>query len=141
MKHVRLMSWLLLLFAVPAQAQSGPCTESAINQGKIAEAADMFSYMPLYGRPVIGKPAVQKANADNFSARTNVTRSWAGDHRIVSSPTGDMAYEYGTQRMSYIEDGKRTEFEAAMLMVYRAKGAACELAALTMHPLEESTGK
>jgi hypothetical protein len=44
-----------------------------------------------------------------------------------------MAYEYGTQRMGYDEGGKRTEFEAAMLIVYRANGSVCQIAALAMH--------
>jgi hypothetical protein len=137
MKRVGLLSLLALLAVVPVQAQTGPCTESAIKQNTMTPADDMFSYMPPYGRPVVGKAATQKANAASFSARTNITRSWAGDHRIVSSPSGDMAYEYGTQRTTFDEGGKRTEFEAAMLIVYRATGSVCQIAALTMHPLDE----
>lgn len=100
-------------------------------------ADDAFSYMPPYGKPVIGKPAIREANAKSFSKRTNITRSWVGDHRIVSTPSGDMAYEYGTLRMGYDEDGKHTEFEAAMLTVYQAEDGICRIVASTMHPLEE----
>jgi len=42
--------------AVPTQAQTGPCTESAIKQGTLPAADDVFSYMPPYGKPVVGKP-------------------------------------------------------------------------------------
>jgi hypothetical protein len=132
---------LLLLVAVPASAQSGPCTETAIKLEKTPVSEDLFSYMPPYGRPRIGKGDVQKANVENFSERTNVTRSWESDHRIIPSASGDMAYEYGTQRMGYDEKGQHTEFEAAMLIVYRAKGSVCETVALTMHPLDQEAKK
>ena len=68
---------------------------------------------------------------------TNITRSWVGDHRIVPTPSGDMAYEYGTMRMGYDEGGKHTDFEAVMLTVYKATGGVCQMAAMTMQPLEE----
>jgi len=126
----------LLLSAGLTDAQTGPCTESAIKQGKLPAAEDLFSYMPPYGRPVIGKPATQAAQAKSFSGRTNVTRAWLGDHRIVATPSGDMAYESGTVRMGYDEGGKHTEFEAVMLTVYKANGGVCQTAALTMQPLE-----
>jgi ketosteroid isomerase-like protein len=127
----------ILLCAVPTQAQTGPCTESAIKQGRLPAADDVFSYMPPYGKPVVGKAAIQAANAKSFSDRTNITRTWVGDHRIVSTPSGDMAYEYGTLRMGYDEGGKHNEFEAVILSVYKANGGACQIVASTMQPLEE----
>jgi hypothetical protein len=141
MKRFCFLVVLITWAALPAQAQTGPCTEGAIKQGTPPSADDMFSYMPPYGRPVIGRGAVQQANTRNFSARTNITREWAADHRIVSTPAGDMAYEYGTQKVGYTEGGQHTEFEAAMLIVYRAKGSVCETAALTMNPLEDTPQK
>ncbi len=137
MKRVCMPLLSMLLISAPAWAQSGPCTENAIKQGKTPVSEDLFSYMPPYGRPRLGKGDVQRANTESFSGRTNVTRSWGSDHRIVPSASGDMAYEFGTQRMGYDENGKHTDFEAAMLIVYRAKGNVCETAALTMHPLED----
>ncbi|HEY7287734.1 MAG TPA: hypothetical protein VH497_19920 [Vicinamibacterales bacterium] len=137
MRRVCFPLFMMVLIAMPAWAQSGPCTESAIKQGKTPTSEDLFSYMPPYGRPRIGRGEVQQANTDSFSKRTNVTRSWGDDHRIIPSASGDMAYEYGTQRMGYDENGKHTDFEAAMLIVYRAKGSVCETVALTMHPLED----
>jgi hypothetical protein len=134
---------LLLSLGVSAwaQAQTGPCTESAVKQGHLPVADDAFSYMPPYGKPVTGKPAIQDANKKKFSDRTNMKSDWADDHRIVASPSGEMAYEHGTMRVSYDTkgDGKHHEFSAAMLIVYKAKGPVCEQVALTMHPLEDST--
>jgi ketosteroid isomerase-like protein len=136
-----LVPLLILLSAVLTQAQSGPCTESAIKQGNLPSADDAFAFMPPYGKPVVGKPAIKEANEKSFSDRTNITRSWVGEHRIVSSPSGDMAYEYGTLHMGYDskEEGHQ-EFEAVILSVYRAKNGVCQKVALTMQPLEEQSG-
>jgi hypothetical protein len=135
--RLSLVPVFILLCAVPTQAQTGPCTESAIKQGNPPAADDVFSYMPPYGKPVVGKPAIQAANKKSFSDRTNITRSWVGDHRIVSTPSGDMAYEYGTLHMGYDEGGKHNEFEAVVLSVYKAKDGVCQTVAATMQPLEE----
>jgi ketosteroid isomerase-like protein len=136
-----LVPWLILLSAVLMQAQSGPCTESAVKQGNLASADDAFAFMPPYGKPVVGKPAIKEANEKSFSERTNITHSWVGEHRIVSSPSGDMAYEYGTLHIGYDskEDGHQ-EFEAVILSVYQAKNGVCQKVALTMQPLEEQSG-
>ena len=97
--------------------------------------------MPPYGKPAVGKPAINDANEKSFSDRTNIKSNWIGEHRIVSSPSGDMAYEYGTLHMSSDSKSKpatgHEEFEAVMLIIYKAKGAVCQQVALTMQPLEE----
>ena len=126
------ISLFIVACGVPTQAQTGPCTESVITKGNLPAADDAFSYMPAFGKPVVGKPAIQTAQAKSFSDRTNITRAWVGDHRIVSTPSGEMAYEYGTMRMGYDERGKHNEFEAAMLTVYNAKDGVCRVVALTM---------
>ncbi len=137
----RLLLLLIVLSAALTHAQRGPCSESAVKQGNLPSAEDAFAYMPPCGKPVIGKPAIKEANATSFSDRTNIKSNWVGEHRIVSSPSGDMAYEYGTLRVS--SDSKSNpasgheEFEAVMLIVYRAKGAVCQQVAETMQPLGE----
>jgi len=138
--RLSLVPLFILLSAAQTQAQTGPCTESAIKQGNVALADDAFSYMPPYGKPVVGKSAAQAANKKSFSDRTNITHSWVGEHRIVSAASGDMAYEYGTMHMGYDQGGGHHEFEAVMLSVYKAKDGACQKVASTMQPLEEHTG-
>jgi len=122
-------SLVILLFlssAVRTQGQSGPCTQNAIERGHLPVAEDAFSYMPPYGKPVVGKGAIGEADTKSFSDRTNIKSGWVGEHRIVSSASGDMAYEYGTLHMS--SDSKANpetgheDFEAAMLIVYKATG-------------------
>ena len=136
-----LVALFILLSSVATQAQTGPCTESAIKEGHLPVADDAFSYMPPYGKPVVGKPAMEDANKKSFSDRTNVKSSWVGEHRIVSAPSGDMAYEYGTRHVSYDDKEGHHEFEAVMLHVYQAKGSVCQMAAMTMHPLGEESKK
>jgi len=133
-----LIPLFLVVFAALAHAQTGPCKERAIKQGNLPAADDAFSFMPPYGKPVVGKSEIQTANTKSFSDRTNIQRSWVGEHRIVSSPHGDMAYEYGTMQMSYDskKDGHQ-EFKAVILTVYKAKDGSCQEVALTMQPLEE----
>ena len=127
----------ILLSSMLVHAQSGPCTESAVQRGNLAAADDAFAYMPPFGKPVVGKTAIQSAGAKSFSERTNITRAWVGEHRVVPTASGDMAYEYGTMRMGYDEGGKHNEFEAVILSVYKAKDGVCQIAASTMQPLEE----
>jgi hypothetical protein len=138
-----LVPLLILLSALLTQAQSGPCTESAVKQGNLPSAEDAFAYMPPYGKPVVGKAALKGANTKSFSDRINIKSSWVGDHRIVSTPPGDMAYEYGTLQMS--SDSKSNpaagheEFEAVMLIVYQVRDGVCQKVALTMQPLDEKS--
>lgn len=128
---------LLFLGSMTLAAQTGRCTEESIRTGGMPIANDAFSYMPPYGRPVIGNAGMKEANMKSFSDRTNIRRSWEDDHHIVVTPAGDMAYEYGTLRMSYDSKSEgHHEFEAVMLLVYKAKDNKCEQAALTMQPLE-----
>jgi hypothetical protein len=135
----------LLLLALtgtdPVLAQTRGCTESVIRNGHPPTADDAYTYMPAYGKPLIGKPAIQEGNVKNFGDRTNITRSWTKDHRISATSDGDMAYEYGTMRMGYDEGGKRTEFEAVILTVFKARNGVCQMVALTMQPLEEQAGR
>jgi len=131
-----LASMFVLASTILVCAQ-GPCTEGAVKDGKLPMADDAFSYMPPFGKPVSGKTAIQNTAEKKFSGRTNVKHSWESDHRIVSSASGDMAYEHGTMDMSYDEQGKSHEFKAVMLNVYKAKGGVCERVAGTMQPLED----
>ena len=136
---MRFGSILLLLLgtAVLPQGQPGPCTETVIQAGGMPISEDAFSYMPPYGKPVIGNAGMKKANTENFSDRTNIHHAWEDNHRVITTAAGDMAYEFGTLRMSYDSKSEgHHEFEAVMLMVYRAKGNVCQQVALTMQPLE-----
>ena len=113
---------------------------AAVKQGSLPVADDAFSFMPPYGKPVTGTAATEEAARKSFSDRINRKFEWAGDHLIVASPSGDMAYEHGTMHVSYDDksDGKHHTFDAVMLNVFKAKGAVCQQVAGTMHPLEDT---
>ena len=113
---------------------------AAVKQGSLPVADDAFSFMPPYGKPVTGTAATEEAAKKSFSDRINRKFEWAGDHLIVASPSGDMAYEHGTMHVSYDDksDGKHHTFDAVMLNVFKAKGAVCQQVAGTMHPLEDT---
>lgn len=130
-----------MALAVLTAAQAGPCTEDAIKQNKITVADDVFMYMTPFGKPVIGKSAAKDTSGKKFADHTNVKRSWVGEHRIVSTASGDMAYEAGTLEMSYDtkDDGQHHKFQAVMLEVYKAKDGACQLVAETMEPLPDES--
>lgn len=133
---------LVVLSAVLMRAQAAPCNESAIKEGKVPVADDAFAYMPPYGKPVVGKPAIQGANKKSFSDRTHITRSWRNDHRIVATPSGDMAYEFGTMQIGYDSKSEgHQDFKAVMLIVYKLRDGICQEVAMTMQPLEEGQGK
>jgi ketosteroid isomerase-like protein len=129
----------VLLSAALAQSQTGPCTEQAVREGKLPMADDAFEYMPPYGKPIVGKAAMQAADATAFSDRTNIKRSWVSEHRIVQAPSGEMAYEYGTLDVKYDTKagGQHHEFRAVMLNVFKAKNGVCQRVAGTMQPLDE----
>ena len=133
---------LVILFtsASPTPAQTGLCSENVVRAGR-PPADDAFTFMPAYGKPMVGKPAFAEANAKNFGGRTNITRAWKDDHRVVASASGEIAYEYGTMHMGYDEDGKHTEFDAVMLTVFKSQNGMCQMVALTMYPLEDTPAR
>jgi len=139
MKRFSLVLLFSLLFAAWTQAQTGACTEKTVKQGQLPMAENAFTYMPPYGKPVSGKAANDQAAEKTFTS-VNRKFEWTSDHRVVASPSGDMAYEHGTMHVSYDdkEGGKHHSFDAVMLYVYKAKGAACEQVAMTMYPLEDT---
>jgi ketosteroid isomerase-like protein len=128
-----------MALAVLVHAQAGPCTEDAIKQDKVTVADDVFMYMTPFGKAVIGKSAAKETSGKKFEGRTNIQRSWVDEHRIVSSASADMAYEYGTMGMSYdSKDRQPHKFQAVILEVYKSKDGVCKLVAETMEPLSEA---
>ena len=125
----------LLVSPILMQAQSGSCIESVINQVITPLADDGSAYKTPYGQ-VFGQSSI----SDIRPGRTNIKYSWVGEHRIVSSTSADMAYEYGTLDISYDSnnDGKRREFKAVILNVYKAgKDGVCRKVAGTREPLPD----
>jgi len=120
-------------------AQKGPCTEESIkaNANKIPpQMDDIYLFNPVLEKPVVGQAEIKKAFAANavnpeFTANhKNFKGEPAKIDRIVIAPSGEMAYVYGTDRISFDkQDGTHVDSPRAFLSVWRADGGACKLAA------------
>jgi hypothetical protein len=136
---------LIVLIALPAMAQTGPCTEKVI---KAAESSnyknvatdDMYFFSGALDKPVVGISAREKAGVPIAAARKNEKSESSKADRIVIAPSGDMAYEYGSDHVSFDDskDGKHIEFTAAYLKVWKAVGDKCKLAAQMSAPEDEA---
>jgi hypothetical protein len=67
-----------------------------------------------------GQAGNQRIQREELFDRINITRSRVGEHRIVSAPSGNMAYEYGTVHMGY--DSKRDGHEQLSLFLLEWTG-------------------
>jgi len=148
MQNLTISSLLIFLFSVTAVAQSGPCTEQGIRTA-IAVATqsradfranfvadDVYFFSGALEKPVVGKSEREKAGERVAASREN--QKWGDDKpdRIVVAPSGDMAYEYGTKRLSFDEKetGKHADFTDAYLRVWKNAGGSCKVVAEMAQP-------
>jgi ketosteroid isomerase-like protein len=138
-KNIASLSVLIAGFGVcSAFAQKAPCTEEFIraNSSRPPLTEDFYLFNPIMEKPAIGKEERDKANAairSNAQLMAN-RKNFKGDpskvDRVVVDPSGDMAYEYGTTRISFDQqDGKHVDAIHAFLRVWRVDGGSCKLAA------------
>ena len=128
---------MVFLFVTQAFSQSGPCTESAVKSlidkhGENAVSDDAYYFTGALDQPVVGKAAHDNAVKTVEESRQNMKTTPLRPDRIVVAPSGDMAYEYGTEQVSFDEraSGKHREFTTAYLRVWRAVDGQCKIAAL-----------
>lgn len=130
---------LTAFFALPAIAQKGPCTEEFIKarvgqENPWPKTDDYYLFNPLLDKPIVGteeREKFNKANEPAMTKRKNVRTTPFKTERVVVSPSGDMAYEYGTGEISYDDGdtGKHVETTLARLSVWKADGESCRAAA------------
>ena len=62
--------------------------------------------------------------------------------RIIVSPSGDMAYSYGTPQLSFdeVSTSKHIDFTAAYLSVWKVVNGSCKVAATMYQPEGEHSG-
>jgi ketosteroid isomerase-like protein len=131
---------LVVLFAVPAVAQNGACSEQSIKKANVAHddsllAKDMYFFSGALKQPVVGTAAANKAFAPIAASRQNEKQDPMKPDRIVVASSGDMAYEYGTAHMSF--DSKKeghVDFTAAYLRVWKTVDGKCKIAAEMFEP-------
>lgn len=78
---------------------SGPCTEQFVEAGARVLADDMYFFSAALERPVVGTAAINNAGGRISADRENKNYGQLKPDRIVVAPSGDMAYEYGTENI------------------------------------------
>ena len=117
-------------------AQTGPCTEQSIraanaNGAGNSLADDVYVASPANKEPIVGRAEVERVGKLIHSQRKNEHYGPNPPDHIVVAPSGDMAYAYGTRRVSFDDkqSGKHVEFTNAYLQVWKAVGGTCKIAA------------
>jgi ketosteroid isomerase-like protein len=135
---------VVFLFVIQALSQTGPCNESAVKSlidkhDLNTVADDSFYFSGALDQPVVGKAAIDNALKPVAESRQNMKTTPLRPDRVVVAPSGDMAYEYGTEHISFDEraSGKHRDFTAAYLRVWRAVDGQCKIAAI----MSEREGK
>ena len=136
MRNFAIVPVLLAFLSGATIAQKGPCTEQAIQDANTrhvdsALADDVYVVSPAYEEPVVGKAEVERVGRMIHSQRKNEIDGPNPPDHIVVAPSGDMAYLYGTRRVSFDEkqSGKHVNFTNAYLQVWKAVDGVCKIAA------------
>jgi ketosteroid isomerase-like protein len=138
LRILTIVSILCLALSVAAVAESGPCTEQSIRKTITSKnddssaADDLYIFSAAFEKPVVGKGELHKAREQLQTSRSNETHGpWEID-RIVAAPSGDMAYEYGTRKLSYDDkqSGEHRDFTNAYLRVWKDVDGSCKVAAI-----------
>lgn len=126
----------VLVFPLIAAAQNGPCTEQSVKAASVkadpnSVADDAYFFSGALNKPVVGKSARSNALKPVNAERKNYKASEKID-RVVTAPSGDMAYEYGSSHIIYdeVKNGKHNDFNAAYLRVWKAADGLCKQAAV-----------
>lgn len=117
-------------------SSSGLCTEQFVKAGARVLADDMYFFSAALERPVVGAAAINDVGGRISADRENENYGQLKPDRIVVAPSGDMAYEYGTENIRFDErkSGKHLDFTAAYLRVWRAVDGSCRVAAQMQQP-------
>ena len=148
MKTAWLIAALCVTTSLPVHAQDLRSEEAAIraliagmNDGKAApETADRIFWSGAIARPVVGKEQGQPlggpngvANRVSGSQKTKITPV-----RIEVAKSADLAWEYSNAHTSFqLKDGKKVEFDASLLRVWKKDAGSWKIAAFFVHPHEE----
>jgi ketosteroid isomerase-like protein len=128
---------LLCPFSVSAQKCSEGFIQSNINNEdwKLL-TKDTYFFSGALEKPIVGIQESKKTEEKGSPERKN--EKWDPNKldRVVVSPSGDMAYAYGTQhaRWDDASNGKHLDFTAAFLMVWRVADGSCKVAAAIYEP-------
>jgi len=140
MRMICVLGFALLCLGGPAVAQQGPCTEDHVKAGAAEPnptmSSDFYFFSGALEKPVVGRQALDQASAPVSAARKNEKNAPNRPDRVVTAPSADMAYEYGTTHVSFddAQTGKHYDFTAAYLRVWKAESGSCKVAAVMYEP-------
>jgi len=136
---------VVLLAASQLMAQNAACSEASIKSAiskhhddPSVMADDTYFFSGALDKPVVGKAALEKSSKPIGESRKAENYSPDQPDRIVVAPSGDMAYEYGTERIAFDrkDTGEHVDFTAAYLRVWKADGGKCLVAAQMYEPTQ-----
>jgi ketosteroid isomerase-like protein len=130
---------LVVALCGTAFAQKGKCNEDSIRNPSQTERVlsdDVFFFSGALDKPVVGRSALSKQMQTVAAGREKENNASAKPEKVVVSQSGDMAYEYGTDHVTFDEKGtgKHNDFTAAYLRVWRAVDGQCKVAAVIYEP-------
>ena len=136
---------LVLITPVATMAQTSACSEqgiqSAILNHNVKVADDAFFFSGSHDAPVIGKveKEVDATKVEAEMPRKNPVAELR-PQRIVSSESGDMAYEYGRGDVSFDlpKLGEHASFQVGYLRVWRRIDGECKVAALMVREIRST---
>lgn len=139
------LSLIILAVPVVAMAQGPVCSEQAIRDAvknhTYKPSDDEFFWSGHYEKPLIGKEQHERAakRSQGEAPRKNQVFTEQPE-RIVVSGSGDMAYEYGTNQLSFDDPktGKHVSADGAYLRVWKSVDDACKVAASMIRPIEST---
>ena len=145
MKRFACFSLFVLAFGVAATgvAIAQKCSERLVKDGDQStagtplekKAADVYFFAPFLDKPITGSQEWKKASQDKMPMRKNQKSSTPKVEKVVVSPSGDMAYAYGSTDSSFDDEtGKHHELTIAFLDVWRVVDGSCKLAARMVQP-------
>ena len=133
---------IFLFVTVPAFAQK--CSEEFIRANidthdQKLVTSDVYFFSGALEKPMVGgfnTPDAKKIDEKISHERKNEKYDPPKVDRIVVAPSGDMAYSYGTEHMSFdqVSTKEHIDFTAAFLKVWRVVDGACKIAATMYEP-------
>lgn len=135
----------ILLAAVVVPASRGQraekCSESLVKKKSEAPvtqsaAEDIYANTANSKGPVKGKAQVEALRAATLAERKNSKPAVYVPDKIVTSRTGDMAYDYGKVHVEYdlASTGQHIAYDIEYMRVWKVNGGICQVEGIFSRP-------